>query len=70
MTKTIQNKHNNRRVTILKTIVSDTGNVFYEVKGEGLHGMTTYIYEDDMKHWFEVSTVRVNRKPKHMGEEE
>lgn len=61
----LQNKHNNRRVTITNTVVTDTGNIFYETDDK------TYIHFVDIpNNWFEISTVRVNRKPKYMGEEE
>lgn len=68
----LQNKHNGRRITITEKIISDTGNVLYVGEGDIPHQFSTgsaVLDIDDMKHWFEVSTVRVNRKPKHMGEE-
>jgi len=64
----LQNKHNGRRITITEKIISDTGNIMYTANDEKY----TVLADHDMKHWFEVSTVRVNRKPKYMdkGEEE
>ena len=60
----LQNKHNGRRVIITKKVITDTGNIFYETECK------TYLHFADIHHWFEISTVKVNRKPKHMGEEE
>jgi len=71
----LQNKHNGRRITLTEKIISDTGIVLYV--GESKKNTSTYnkvvvLSIDDMKHWFEISTVRINRKPKYMdkGEEE
>lgn len=65
----LQNKHNGRRVIITEKVVTDTGNIIYSTE------CGTYLHFVDMHHnfysnWFEVSTVRINRKPKYMGEEE
>jgi len=62
----LQNKHNGRRITITEKVISDTGNIMFLADDEKF----TVLADHDMKHWFEVSTVRVNRKPKYMGEEE
>ena len=62
----LQNKHNGRRITITEKVISDTGNIMFVADDKKY----TVLSDHDMKHWFEVSTVRVNRKPKFMGEEE
>tara|TARA_R100001463_G_scaffold3941_2_gene15420 strand:+ start:189 stop:494 length:306 start_codon:yes stop_codon:yes gene_type:complete len=71
----LQNKHNGRRITITEKVISDTGNVLYVGEGDEPHQFSNgsaVLDIDDMKHWFEISTIRINRKPKYMdkGEEE
>lgn len=69
----LQNKHNGRRITITEKIISDAGNIMYggdTADADLLHFKRyTVLAEHDMEHWFEISAVRVDRKPKYMEEE-